>query len=209
MNASVLADRPDPLRVPEVLIVVSVLLIWCASIFIFIRHSELLRIRHRDLPFRSIIKIPIASNHISMVPHTSDAMISPKGRLSSTGGLTPPTFAHAMHGSKNKEISETKPKPIPSLAQQQRQTHSFDLNPSCSMKETSHFQPEDKQNLLDPHRLPSETRASLLNLQRQSMENVSAMLYTTSFSANEMSRRKYRDSPRQLHKKRCIQESPV
>ena len=34
-------DRPDPLRFTEILIIISILLLWCASICMFIRHSQL------------------------------------------------------------------------------------------------------------------------------------------------------------------------
>ncbi|CAF4440382.1 unnamed protein product, partial [Adineta steineri] len=51
-------DRIDPLRVPEIIIVLCVLALWFGSILLFIRHSELLRIRHRDLPYRLSAKAP-------------------------------------------------------------------------------------------------------------------------------------------------------
>ena len=205
MTCSILVDRPDPLRLPEVLIVIGVLLIWCGSIFIFIRHSELLRIRHRDLPFRSTVKLPITSNVMTIVPRASDVMSNSKSRLSTTGGLTPPPFPH---GSKNRETPETKRKSTPQLSQHEQQTCSFDLNPPSSTTETS-LKPEEKQNLLDPQRVSSEIRESLLTLHRRSIENVSTTQYNTSFSASEMSRRKHPDSPGHLHEKRSVQESPV
>jgi hypothetical protein len=195
-----LADQPDPLRAPEVIIVICVLLLWCGSILIFIRHSELLRIRHRDLPYRSAVKTPLNLNNITIVNRTSDMVIHSRSAVSSTGGVTPPICSPGMNGYKHVEL-------IPTASQKQRLTRSFDFNTSST--KYSFDKHNDSKQLLHPHRISSEIRRNLLDLHRKSVDNLSTFKYLTSYSTNDMSRREYNNGPHLIVKKRCIQESPV
>ncbi len=211
-----LADRPDPLRLPEVMIVICVLLLWCGSIFIFIRHSELLRIRHRDLPFRSSVKQSMSLNHITVVNRASDMIIHSKSGVSSTSGLTPPIGNNMLHGYRHGETIETISLAISPASRQRRHTHSYDFNTSSSTKYSSDKH-SDKEHLLHPNCISSDIKQHLLslhrnsvdNLHRRSMDNLSIIKYSTFNSANDMLRRKQNDGHQLTVKKRCVQESPV
>jgi hypothetical protein len=209
-NFYFLVDHPDPLRIPEVIIVIAVLLLWCGSIFIFIRHSELLRIRHRDIPYRTSVKSTMNLNHITVVNRASDLTIQTKSRVSSIGGLTPPMSNPMFHGFKNGETNETISLIIsPAAFHQRRHTHSFDFHASCPTKyslEKNHH----KEHFLHPHRISSDIKQSFLNLHRKSMDNMSTIKHSTFYSANDILRHKPNDNTNCfIGKKRCIHESPV
>jgi hypothetical protein len=197
---SFLADQPDSLRLPEVIIVIGVLLLWCGSIFIFIRHSDILRIRHRDLPFRSSMKPPMNLNHITVVHRTSDMVIHSKPRLSSPVGVISTEYNHKIDEYKKSEINS--PTNL-YFSRRGRNAHSFDSNNSISK-----YRYHDEQ-LLDPYMISSDVRRSLLDLHRKSMENLAGMRYTMSFSTNDVSRCKENDDQHLKVDERCIQESPV
>ncbi|CAF0740202.1 unnamed protein product [Rotaria sp. Silwood1] len=209
-------DRPNPLRLPEIIIVICVLLLWCGSIIIFIRHSELLRIRHRDLPFRSTIKSSINLNHITTVNHPSDMFIHSKSQISSASGLTPPMSHHKINCYKQSETVETISLGISPFSRKRRNTHSFDLNALSSTK-YSFDKHNDKEHLLHPHCISSEIKRSLLDLHRKSMDNLyrkssstlSSIKYTTFYSTNDMSKRKSCIAHQLIKKRRSTQESPV
>lgn len=207
-----LVDHPDPLRLTEAIIVVAVLLLWCGTIIIFIRHSELLRIRHRDLPFRSAAKTPINASHLTLLPRSSE-MLHPhsKAHLSSSNRLTPPpSMSPPIHELQQQhvetnEIRSGKASPSP---KQTGKIHSFDFNASSSNNDES-FNHDDKEQLLDPSRISSDIRQSLLDLHRRSIENIAAISAQTSYSVNDIFRREEENPSRILTKTRCIQESPV
>ena len=206
-----LVDHPDPLRLPEILIVISVLLIWCASIFIFIRHSELLRIRHRDLPYRSTIKSPLNSNHTAISKRNSDLISNHRARLSSTGALTPPRIDREKNNLEKFNGLERRSVSIPAVSKQQqkRQTRSFDLNSSSSVVKENEVQSNDQQQLLNPNDIPSDIKQSLLDLHQQCIENAAVIKPMISSSVTDMSRRKTMDSSPLAVPKRCVHESPV
>ncbi len=195
-----LADRPDPLRVPEVIIVICVLLLWCGSILIFIRHSELLRIRHRDIPYRFSMKPPMNLNHITVVRRTSDMVIHSKPRLSSAHGATSRVYKHKIDEYKT---SETIAPPNIYFPRQERHTFSFDSNSSMPKY------PYHEEQYLDPYMISSDVRRSLLDLHRKSIDNVSAMRYSMSYSTNDVSARKQSDAQQLIADERRTQESPV
>jgi len=180
--------------------VISVLLLWCGSIFIFIRHSELLRIRHRDLPYRSSIKPPMNLNHITVVHRTSDMVIHSKPRLSSAAGLTSTVHNHKMNEQQN---SKTIPSTNLYLSRYGQNTDSFDSSNSIPK-----YSYQDEQ-LLDPYMISSDVRRSLLDLHRKSMEHLSGIRHSMSYSTNDVSRRKQRDDQHIMVEERCIQESPL
>ena len=205
LNGSILADRPDPLRVPEVIIVVCVLLLWCGSIFVFIRHSELLRIRHRDLPYRSSMKPPMNLNHVTVVHRTSDMVIHSKPRISSNVGIPPTGFTHNID---EYETSETMSPSHRYVSRKERQMNSIDSTASGPTKPRSSTHRDEQ--FLDPYMIPVDVRRSLLDLHRKSMDNLSAMRYTSmSYSTNDVSTCKQSDDQHSTVDERCIQESPV
>lgn len=211
-----LADRPDPLRSPEILIVIGVLLLWCGSIYIFIRHSELLRIRHRDLPFRSSIKPPLSLNHITIGSRTSDIVVNSRSGVSSISGLTPPISSKRFHGYRNGETVETMSLAVSPVPKKRRHTHSYDFNTSISTRQSSDKH-SDKEHLLHPYRFSTDIKQNLLNLHRKSIDNfyrksidnLSAIKYSAFYSANDVFTQKHNDRPQLVTKKRCTQESPV
>ncbi|CAF2326270.1 unnamed protein product [Rotaria sp. Silwood2] len=210
------ADRPNPLRLPEIIIVLCVLLLWCGSIIIFIRHSELLRIRHRDLPFRSTIKSSINLHHITAVNHTSDMFIHSKSQISSASGTTPPLSNHKINGCRHGETMETISLVISPLSRKRRNTHSFDLK-ALSLTKNSFDKHQDKEHLLNPHRISSDIKRSLLDLHRKSMDNLyrkssgtlSSIKYSTFYSTNDISKRRSCVGHQLIRKQKTTQESPV
>ena len=211
---SFLADRPDPLRLPEVIIVICVLLLWIGSIIIFIRHSELLRIRHRDLPYRSI-KPPINLNHINIVSQTNDTILHSKSGVSANSGLGSPLDNYTMNEYRHGEFSATVSSETSPRSRNYRHTRSFDMNTSPTKYSLDKH--NDKEQLLSPHRLSTEVKHHLLdihrksvdNVYRKSMENLESIKYSTCYSTNDISKRKPDESRRLITKKRCVQESPV
>ena len=208
-----LADRPDPLRLPEVLIVIAVILLWCGSIVIFIRHSELLRIRQRDLPYRSSIDL----NPMTVVNRTSDLTLQGKSRPSSTSGLTPPPIKQIFPPNKRGEIIETVSLILPPILQKRRHTHAFDCH-SLSRSKLSLEKNNDKQQFLHPERTsPDVQRISLTlnpdtidNRKPKSEDNLSTSKYPICYSANNISKVKISNHDKlSMNRKRCIQESPV
>ena len=191
-------DSPDPLRLPEVIIVVCVLLLWCCSIFIFIRHSELLRIRHRDLPYRPTVKAPMNLNHITVVNRTSEMVIHSK-RLSA---INP---AYTRRASLRDEITKKERRSSVAVQLPVIETKQVAIQSPEALSEENGFEEE----LLDPQLISSEVREQLIELHRKSMENVAAVRYSISYSANDISKH-YPNS--HLHfsiNERYVQESPV
>lgn len=181
-------DRPDPLRFTEILIIISILLLWCASICMFIRHSQLLRIRHRDLPYRPTVKsqsIPSATNlsRVSVLIRNSEASVQlqPKSRISSISVLTPPV---------------------------NRQAHPFEFNVSAASKSPVNKR-NDKEYLLHSNQNVSNRKSIVIQLQQNSCENLSTADCSTFPSANDMSRQTSHDSQSALDNERCTHESPV
>ncbi|CAF4483389.1 unnamed protein product, partial [Rotaria sp. Silwood2] len=193
------ADRPDPLRLPEVIIVICVLLLWCGSIFIFIRHSQLLRIRHRDLPYRLSMKAPMNLNHITVVHRTSDMVIHSKPRRISGLGTASPIYSHRANKYKNLETISSNSY----LSPKEHHSHSFSSNGSIT-KYSRHG-----EKLLDPRLISSSVRRSLLDLHHKSMENLHAIRYSMSYSTNDVSRHNQNDDQRIKFDERAVQESPV
>ncbi|CAF3596727.1 unnamed protein product [Rotaria sp. Silwood1] len=194
------ADRPDPLRLPEVIIVICVLLLWCGSIFIFIRHSELLRIRHRDLSYRSSMKAPMNLNRITVVHRTSDMVIHSKPRRISGLGATSPVYNHRTNKYKNLETIASSNS---HLSPNEQHTHSFSSYDSI----TKHSHHGEK--LLDPRMISSVVRRSLLDLHYKSMDNLHATRYSMSYSTNDVSRHNQSDDKHIKIDERAVQESPV
>ena len=184
-----------------------VLLLWCASIFIFIRHSELLRIRHRDLPFRSAIKPAINPIYTPTVHRTSDVTNYSKGQASPNSAVASPMLNHQTDVVTTDETVATSIQF--SVPKRRRHTRSFDFHPSSLSAKRAFFKGQDKERLLDPLQISSAVRESLLDLHQKSMENISSTKNPTSYSTNDMSARHPDDGLHLLSKKRCIQESPV
>jgi hypothetical protein len=196
-----LADRPDPLRVPEIIIVICVLLLWCGSILVFIRHSDILRIRHRDLPYRStLMKPPMNLNHITVVHRTSDMVIHSKPRPSAATGLQPSRYNRT---SDEYKTIETLSASNPYLYRARRHTQSIDSTNSIPKS------PRHNGQLLDPYMISYDVRMNLLDLHRKSMENLSAIRHSLSYSTNDVSTRQQNDDQHLALEERCIQESPV
>lgn len=194
------ADRPDPLRIPEVMIVIGVLLLWCGSILIFIRHSELLRIRHRDMPYRPSLKPPANLNHVTVVHRTSDTVIHSKPRLTTALVLTTP-LSHRASMDQNQNARKSS-----SVALSWRhdpQTHSFDSNTSSTKN------PDTDDHLLDPQMICTDVRRRLLDLHRKSVDNIGAIRYNISYSTNDVSKQQQKNDPHLSADERCVQESPV
>lgn len=194
---SLLADRPDPLRLPEVIIVICVLLLWLGSIFVFIRHSELLRIRHRDLPYRSSNKSPMNLNRITVVHRTSDMVIHSKPRYSAGNDSISTKYDPRT------DDFESSPTMFPPHRYSNRHKHSFDSNMSVSKQSHQHDQ------FLDPQMISSDVRRSLLDLHRKSMDNLSSIRQSMSYSTNDVSRHESNDENHLTVDQRCVQESPV
>lgn len=215
VSVSFLTDRPDPLRLPEVLIVIAVILLWCGSIVIFIRHSELLRIRQRDHPYRSSMNTSIDLNPMTVVNRTSDLTLQGKSRLSSASGLTPPTIKQLFPLNKRGEIIETVSLILPPILQKRRHTHAFDCH-SLSRSKLSLEKNNDKQQFLHPERTSTDVRRISLTLnpdtidnrKPKSEDNLSTSRYPVCYSANNILKAKTSDHDSK-NRKRCIQESPV
>ncbi|UJR13810.1 hypothetical protein I4U23_000821 [Adineta vaga] len=197
-------DQPDPLRIPEIMIIICVLLLWLGSIFVFIRHSELLRIRHRDIPYRSPGKPPMNLNHITVVHRTSDMVIHSKPRFSSTGAFITPIYDPTLDDYTN---SDTTPQLNTHLFEHRRPRGSTISTNSI----TKYSHPNDQ--LLNPYMIPTDIRRSLLDLHRKSIDNLANVRHSISYSTNDVSQRKQNED--QGHtttittNERCIQESPV
>ncbi|CAF0775257.1 unnamed protein product [Adineta ricciae] len=194
-------DRPDPLRVPEIMIIICVLLLWLGSIFVFIRHSELLRIRHRDIPYRPTAKPPMNLNHITVVHRTSDMVIHSKPRFSAAGAFITPIYDTTIDEYTN---SNTGSPLTTHLLQKER--------PRCSTISTCSISkyPSKADQLLNPYMIPSNIRRSLLDLHRKSVENIAAVRYSICYSPVDATRRKQsEDDEHDSTNARCIRESPV
>ena len=207
----VFTDRPDPLRVPEVLIVIGVLLLWCGSIVIFIRHSELLRIRQRDLPYRSSLNPSMDLDPITVGNRTSDLTLQGKSRPSSTSGLTPPTIKQSSPTYKRGEMIENISLVLPPILQKRRHTHAFDCR-SLSRSKLSLEKNPDKHQFLHPERtsLKFSSPEKIDNPKPKSEDNLSTSNHPTCYSTNSILKAKTNENIKcSLNRKRCIQESPV
>lgn len=190
-------DRPDPLRFTEILIVICVLLLWCASIFVFIRHSQLLRIRHRDTTYRSSTKAPMNLNHITVVHRTSDMVIHSKPRLTS-----PAIFRQSANLDDRSMLNIVDDESKKSLVTTSN-LHSFD---------STTLSPKYRQlndHLLNPRMISSDVRRRLLDLHRKSMENLAGLRYSISYSTNDVSQCQKRHEQFLTVDVRCVQEAPV
>jgi hypothetical protein len=167
----------------------------------FIRHSELLRIRHRDLPFRPSIKPPMNLNHITVVHRTSDMVIHSKPRLTAPVVLTMSTSDHVIDESDNN--NERKSSSVPHSWIVDTQAHSFDSNTSANKC------PDGDDHLLDPQMISTEVRQRLLDLHRKSMDNLSAIRFSMSYSTNDVSKQQVNSEQHITIDNRCVQESPV
>jgi hypothetical protein len=193
-------DSPDPLRVTEILIIIGVLLLWCISILAFIRHSELLRIRHRDLPYRPSLKGPMNLNHITVVNRTSDMIIHSKPRSAAAPVLINAPVENAPSAEfdairRHSSIAYSWPN--------ERQGQSFDSSASAAR----HLDNDDQ--LLDPHMISSDVRRHLLDLHRKSMDNLQALRHSISYSSNDVSKPPTITETHLTVDERCVQESPV
>ena len=155
-----------------------VLLLWLGSILIFIRHSELLRIRHRDLPFRSSAKLPMNLNHITVVHRTSDTVIHPKPRYSSARGLKTSVYCHKVDKHNTTETLSSSNVHLP-----RKKPHRYEVHSNNSLAKHSYH---DEQ-LLNPCTMSSDVRRSLLDLHRKSVNNLSAVRCNMSYSTNDIS----------------------
>lgn len=181
------------------------LLLWCGSIFCFIRHSELLRIRHRDLPFRSSVKPPMNLNHITVVHRTSDMVIHSKPRRASTAGVTPTLSEH--RAKKYRKIESPTPSTKQSSPKDFKEHQLSSSNPNTTTITTK---PSYRgEQLLDPRMISHDVRRSLLDLHFKSMENLSAVRHSISYSTTDVSRRKQGGTQHTTANEREVQESPV
>ena len=221
LNHIDVGDRPDPLRFTEILIVIFVLMLWCASIFKFIRRSRLLRIRHRDVPYDSTIQYqslpsPTNLNHVSVITRSSEISVHPKSRVSSMDGLTPPMSRNLFQTHRRPDGMETISLVILPEAKKRRHTHSYDLDVS-SVSTYPLDKRHDTEYLLHPNRNVSGMKSNVLELQpkscdnlpRKSVDNLSTVKYSIFHSSNDTSRRKSNDTQDVFDTKRCIHESPV
>lgn len=202
------SDQVDPLRVTEILIVICVLTLWFISIFVFIRHSQLLRIRHRDIPYRSTSKPSVNVNHISPSTRHSDLPPQRKSFRSSTGGLTPPVDRHVPSEPRHVETVETISLTVSPSARKHRPVSLLNRGFSLTARHPSDKH-DDKQQLLDPRQISAEVKESLLELHRKSMENLATMKCTTFYSVHDMRGQQRDDSQQSSIKARRIKESPV
>lgn len=205
MFRKVLDDRPDPLRIPEVLIVICVLLLWCGSIYIFIRHSELLRIRHRDIPYRSSIKPPMNLNHVTVVRRTSDMVIHSKPRISGNSDYNQSSDDYEIPEmlSSTSSLHPIRAKSNYYVPRPRAQTISVEANYSMA-----NYNRQDEQ-YLDPYKIPCDVRRSLLDLHRETVAKLPTTRYSMSYSTNDVSRCQPNPDVRITINDRCIQESPV
>ena len=151
------------LRNAEIIIILCVLLLWCASIFIFIRHSELLRIRYRDIPYYPSIQSPMNLNHITVVHRISDAVIHSKPTSPSANTLV---LTHSIPNriSEQGMISERKSLSVPQPWNLDKNMSGCESNPSIRYTDSD-------DHLLDPQMIPRDIRRRLLDLHRKSMDN--------------------------------------
>jgi len=155
-------------------------------------------------------------NHIAVVARASDILVHSKSGISSASGLTPPMGDYMFHGYRHGETIEAISGAISPSSTQRRHTHSYDFNASTSTKYSSDKH-SDRENFLHPHRISSDIKQNLLelhresvdNLLRKSMDNLSTIRYSAFYSANDMSTHKHNHGRQLFVKKRRIQESPV
>lgn len=186
------------------IIVICVLLLWCCSILVFIRHSELLRIRHRDLPYRPSVKAPMNLNHVTVVNRTSEMVIHSKPRLMSTTGRSISPLL--IENDERKDEEKRRSSHQVSLVHPTEKIY-LKENRAFSVASTGDRQTED---LINPELISSEVRQTLLDLHGRSIENLTGIRYSISFSANDVS--KAPTSNNELRVKfedRFVQESPV
>jgi hypothetical protein len=139
-------------------------------------------------------------NHITVVNRTSDMVIHSKPRLSSPVDYTTPVYNHRIEEYTNAEITSP---PKPNLFRKGRYRSSMDSNNSIVQY------PSRNDQLLNPYMISSDVRQSLLDLHRKSMENLSTIRYSMSYSTNDVSRRQASNEQHLRIEERCVQESPV
>jgi hypothetical protein len=106
------------------------------------------------------------------------------------------------------DVLSTRAPVVASSVKLQRQTRSFDFH-STSFAFETFIKDEDKEQLLNPERIPPEIKHSLIDLHRQSIEHLATNNFILASSKHDISRRKSHDSPLCLSDKRHIHESPV
>ncbi|UJR33404.1 hypothetical protein I4U23_020850 [Adineta vaga] len=176
-------DEVDPLRIHEIIIVICVLLLWCTSIYVFIRHSHILRIRHRDIPYRSDSKGPVNLNHIMITTRTSDAVLHRKSCISSTCGMTPPGEKRFVNESKVFGTIETISLSVSPSSRKRRFTPLLDRH-ILSITKHSLDKHDDKKQLLDPRHISMEVKENFVSLHHKSVENLSTIKHSTFHSVN-------------------------
>ena len=169
----------ERLRNTEVLIIICVLLLWCGSIWIFIRHSELLRIRYRHIPYNPTIKSQTNLSHINVVHRLSDTIIHAKPTSTSATTLI---LTHPLSNRMSEQGStyERKSLLVPQTCNVETNVILCDSNPSIKCTDTD-------DQLLDPHMIPRDVRRRLLDVHRKSVGNLSGMRYSISFPSHDLS----------------------
>lgn len=176
-------------------------MIWCASIVVFIRHSELLRIRHRDLPFRSSMKASLHSSHLNVVRRTSDQKsLNQRFRLSSASPCTTPKVSAQRRSCRISESLDRRSLSIMTTSQPlgKRKIGSLDIN-------TTHRYSKDYQPML-----PRKIKTSSVSLHQDRLcDRFPQVKPFTSVSITDIyQRRPMRSNPNSSNKTRS-QESPV
>ena len=137
---------------------------------IFIRHSELLRIRYRNIPYSPTMKSPMNLNHITVVHRVSDAVIHSKPTSASATTLV---LSHSIpnrsreHGS----TCERKSLSVPQAWNLDTNLTLYESNPSIKCADID-------DHLLDPHMIPRDVRRRLLDLHRKSMDTFTGARYS-------------------------------
>ena len=131
-------------------------------------------------------------NHITVVRRTSDMVIHSKPRFSAGNVSTSTKYDY-----------ESSPPIFASHRYPNRHKHSFDSNIPDSKQSHQHEQ------FLDPQMISPNIRRSLLDLHRKSMDNLSMMRHSMSYSTNDVSRNESTDENHLTVNQRCVQESPV
>lgn len=176
---SAIDEQIDRLRNTEVFIIIGVLLLWCASIYIFIRHSELLRIRYRNIPYSPASKLSKSLHHSSMVHRVSDVIAHPKPMTTSTTTLVL-TNPLSNRISEQAGSSERKSLCVP-------QPWNIETNITLCESNSSIKYVDNDDQLLDPQMIPVDVRRRLLDLHRKSVDNLSGIRYSISYPGNELS----------------------
>lgn len=168
----------DRLRNAEVFIIILVLLLWCCSIYIFIRHSEMLRIRYRDIPYYPSIKSPMNLNHITVVHRISDAVIHSKpASTSATTLVLNHSIDHPFR--ERSSMAERQSLSVPSTWNMEKNIVPCESNPSIRCTDS-------EDHLLDPQLIPRDIRRKLLDLHRRSMDTSAGFRHSIQYTTNDL-----------------------